>query len=165
MQGFELTMSDAKCPVLLVIRSSIRDEARLVRQGMEMTLEFAQRNALPHRHAVAHDVQIRLCKVDDFFAALVFYVRVANIPFARNDPVKNRGPGRNFMNPQGDVLVKLMQRMPYAIAGDAAANRVYFGSKSVDLFAGVRSDESLPTKSLVIHDVCLLRRSPNSVAN
>src|SRR5947209_3073252 len=99
---------------------------------MEVLLELTERHALPHGHAVAHDVQIRLCKVDDFFAALVFYVGIANVPFARNGPVENRGPGRNFMNLQGDVFAKLTQRMPYAIAGDAAANRVYFGSKRID---------------------------------
>jgi dTDP-4-dehydrorhamnose 3,5-epimerase len=46
--------------IIDIIRSSIGDEAGLARQGMEMVPELAQRNALSHRHAVAHDVQIRL---------------------------------------------------------------------------------------------------------
>ena len=157
-------MGHAKRPALLIIRSSIGDEVGLVGQRVKMLFEFAQRNSLSHRHAIAHDVQIGPGKVYDFFSMLVFYVRIANVPFTRNGPVEDLGPRRHFMDLQSDVLAKLIQRISHPVTGDAAANRVYLSGKSEDLIADVVANEPPPTKSFDIHDVCLHQQSPDSGA-
>ena len=134
-QAFELTVRHAESPVLGIIGCSIGDQIRLIRQRVKMLLELGQRDPLSHGHAVAHDVQVRPSKVDNLFAPLILDVGVANVPLARDGPIEDRGPRRHLVHLKLDMRADLAQCLPHAIAGDAAANRIYLGGKGEDFFA------------------------------
>ena len=63
-------------------------------------------------------------KVDDLFASRIFDVRVPNVPFARDSPIKDRSPCRHLMQFELYLRADLAQCLPHAVSGDAAANRV-----------------------------------------
>ena len=63
---------------------------------MNVLLKLTQQEALPHRDAVAHDVEIGSGEVDDLFARAILYVRITNVPLARDRPVEDPGSRRNL---------------------------------------------------------------------
>ena len=120
-----------------------------------MLLQFSKRQALLHRNAVAHDVQVRSLKVDDLLALFVFYIGVADVPLARNCPVKDGGPGRNFMDVQGNMRANLAQGLPYTVAGNTAANRENPGGKREQFAADIVCNELIQRPPRNVHRVGL----------
>ena len=102
---------------------------------MKMFLELGQRDMLSYGHTIAHDVQVRSGKVDNLFALLVFDIGVANIPFARDRPIEDRGSVGTSCTSRLICAADLAQCLPHAIAGDAAADRIYLGGKGEDFLA------------------------------
>ena len=140
-QSLELSMGNAKCPIFGIIGRSIRDEIGLIGQRIQMLLQFAKRQTLPHRNAVAHDVQVRSLEIDDLLASFVLDIGVADVPLAWNCPVEDGGPGRNFMDVQGNVRANFAQSLPYAVTGNAAAKRENPGGKREQFAADIVGNE------------------------
>ena len=88
----------------------------------KMFFQCGERHFAKKRNGVIHDVQIRILKIDDSFAARIFNVGIADIPFAGDGPVKNLCSAGHFVNRERDVFLDLLKRLAEAIAGDAAAD-------------------------------------------
>ena len=56
-----------------------------------------------HRHAVAHDVQIGSLEINNFLAAGILDLRIADVPFARNHPIEYGSTTRYFLNVERDL--------------------------------------------------------------
>src|SRR5262249_31677288 len=125
-QAFELAVWNAEAPVLDVVRSAVWDQVRLFRQCMEVFLELRQRHTLSHRRAVAHHVKIRGGIINDLLAALISDVGIADVPFARYDPIKNLGSRRHLMDVEGNVCTDALEGFSYAITCNTPADRVDF---------------------------------------
>src|SRR5215831_2362229 len=134
-------MGDAEAPVLRIIGSSIGDEIGLIGKCVKMTLELVQRKLLSHRYAIAHDVQIRVSKVDDLFTLFVLNVRIPNIPLAGDRPIEDFSSRRHLMHVQWNVRTNFAQRLSHPISCDASANWKYLGGKRKDFFADILCDE------------------------
>src|SRR5260370_20950866 len=146
-------MGHGEWPVLGIIRSSIGDKIGLIGKRVEMRLEFAQRNPLSHWGAIAHDMQIRVSKVDDLFTLFVLNVRIPNIPLARDRPIEDCRSRRHLMHVQWNVRTNFAQRLSHPISCDAPANGKYLGGKRKNFLAEVLRQELPPKTARNIHEV------------
>ena len=124
LQAFKLAVAEAKPPVFPVIRRTIRNPVRCIRQREQVRPEFAERHRLVHRDAVVQHVEVTPPEVDDAFAGRVLNVSVPDVPFLRNGPVEHGGAGGNLFQPQRDGPLKEPEALSQPIAGDAPAKRV-----------------------------------------
>jgi hypothetical protein len=74
-------------------------------------------------------------EIDDALAGGVLDVGVRDVPFARDRPVENLRAGRQLRCLNGDVAPDDLQRLPNAIAGDAAADRKELGGERIHALA------------------------------
>src|SRR5262245_28771307 len=133
-------MAQAKTPIFLVIRSAIRNPIRVFGRGEKMFLQLRERKLGVDRSAVAHDVEVALFEVDDFFAAGVLNIGIADVPFFGYRPVEHFGSAGNLMDLELDQAAQHAQCFAYAAAGDAPAKRIEVGHKAVKrLPDGLRS--------------------------
>jgi len=79
-------------------------------------------------------VKIGRGKIDDLFAPLISDVGIANIPFARHDPIKNLGSRRYLENIEGNVCSDSLERTSYAITRDTPADWKYVSRCRVNFF-------------------------------
>jgi len=75
------------------------------------------------RHAVVHDVQVRLLEVDNPPPGGVRKPRGADVPLWRDDPVEYTGAGGDLCHLERDDLSHLPEAFSQAGASDAAAYR------------------------------------------
>src|SRR3984893_19511107 len=122
-------------------------------QRMNVLTKLCERYVLVHGDTVAHDVQVGPGKVNDFFAAAILDVCIANVPLARDRPIKDLCARRHLIRLQRNVRTNFTQRLSHAIAGDAAAYGEYLGSKREDFLAYVLRDKLFAKTPLQIHDV------------
>src|SRR5262249_741706 len=134
-------MRHAKSPVLGIIGGAIRNEVGLLRERVDVLTKLRERHVPVHGDTVAHDVQVRPGKVNDFFAAAILDIGVANVPLARDRPIKDLCARRHLMVLELNVRTNFTQGLSYAITGDAAADGKYLASKSEDFLAYVFRDE------------------------
>src|ERR1700751_5789832 len=102
-QFFQLVVRKAKCPVLRIVRRSVRDEIGLIRQRVQMVLKLAQWHVTPYRNAVTHNVQVRARKIDNLFASYVLDVGVLDVPLTGNGPIEDGSSRWHLMNVQFNV--------------------------------------------------------------
>src|SRR5947209_19625764 len=98
-----------------------------------MRLELGRRQPRVNGHAVVDDMQIRLPEVNSPHAVTSLDVTVPDIPFLRHGPIEDLRSGGNFRAPDVDFRGKHTKRLPYAVAGDAAAYRVERADPIVEL--------------------------------
>jgi hypothetical protein len=135
---FQLPVRETETPVFLVIRGTVRNQIRLLRQGVKVGSQLGQRHRALYRNAVVYDVQIVPAKINDPFAAGVLNVGIANVPFAGHSPVEDPGAAGNFVDVERYFLFQASQRLAEAVAGDAAANRVQLADQSKNFVANSR---------------------------
>src|SRR2546430_2654245 len=146
-------MGHAESPVLRIIGGAIRDEVRLLRQCVDVLTKLRERYVPVHGDTVAYDVQIGPVKVNDFFAAAILDICIANVPLARDRPIEDLCARRHLMRFERNVRTNFTQRLSDAIAGDAAANREYLSSKRENTLAYMFRDELFAETPPQIHDV------------
>src|SRR5262249_36412548 len=134
-KALQQAMRQAETPVFVVIGGAVRDEIRLLRQGMEVFPQLPEAKASTHRHAIAYDVQVALGEIDNLAAVAFPNVGVPYVPLARYRPVKRLGPGRHLVDLDIGQGAKPCQSLAYAIASDAATDRVDFRGEGIDPFA------------------------------
>src|SRR5437870_973295 len=87
-----------------------------------MLFELSARNSFIYRDGVADDVEIAFLKIYDFIPFSVSDVRIANVPFLRDCPVKGLGPTWHLMGSKWDILLENPKCLAHAVASDTAAN-------------------------------------------
>ena len=127
----QLLGADAESPGLFVVRRLVRDPVRMLRQRVQVLSQLRQRDPLANRNAVAHDVQVGLPKVDDPVAVQILDPRIADVPLARHGPIKYLRAGRHLVNGQWQALLDVAERVPHAVSGDAATDRIELGNEAV----------------------------------
>ena len=65
----------------------------------------------------------------------VFDVGVAKIPFPGHGPIEDLGTGADLVDPERNPPLEKSEGLAYAVAGDAAADRVGLFDERVDLAA------------------------------
>jgi len=143
LQAFQLLLTQAKSPRLVVVASAVGNPIRRFRQRKEMRSQLGKRHLSPHWNAVVQYVQIGPLKIRDAFARLVLYVCVADIPFLRNGPVEYLGAGRDLMQFQWDGTLEQAQTLSHAVARNAPANRIKGLNKPVGCLALFRRVKGL----------------------
>ena len=135
LQLFELAVGHAESPFLSIVRGTIRDEVGLFRQGVKVLPKLCERYVLAHGNTVAHDVEVRPGKVDNFFAAAVLDIGIANVPLARDRPIEDGSSRWYLVHLQCNVRSNFAQCLPHTIPGNAATNREYLGGEGEDFLA------------------------------
>src|SRR5262245_49264996 len=153
LQFFELAVGHAESPLLSIVRGTIRDEVGLFREGMKVLLKLYERYVLAHRNTIAHNVEVRAGKVDNFFTAAILDIGIANVPLARDRPIEDGSSRRYLVHVQCNVRSNFTQCLPHTIPGNAATNREYPGGEGEDLLAYFRCQEPLAEISPQSHDV------------
>src|SRR4030067_1794355 len=97
LEGVRMALRYTETPVLPVIRSSIRNPIRFLRQAKQMVPQCFQRDLPAKRSAVVQYVKVRLPEIDDTLSGLVFYIRIPDVPFLRDDPVECRRSRRHLV--------------------------------------------------------------------
>src|SRR5690606_6416577 len=103
-----------------------------------------------HWDTVIQHAQIRPSKVNDPLARSILYVRIANVPFARHDPVEYSGPCWNLVHGQIDMASEQAQRLSHAVPGDASDDRKDFRSQRINILANSCTVE-LPRYRVLSH--------------
>ncbi len=85
----------AEAPTLFVIRSYVGNHFGLIFLYVQVLQQFIPGHDGIHRHAVAHHMEVAVLKVDDAPAVGRFHPGVADLPLARDRPVKNTRAGRD----------------------------------------------------------------------
>src|SRR5690606_31251870 len=103
----------------------------------------------PDGDAVADHVEVAAAEVHHPVAVLVLDVRVPDVPLVRDRPIEHPGPARHLVDLERDLLSKAGKGLPYAVSGDAPADRVQFLDGRVHRAAGleVRSAHRVGRKS------------------
>ena len=99
----QVVVGEAEAPALLVVRRAVGDEVGTVGQREEVAAEVRQCEALPHRCAVADEVQVRPGEVDDAIARCVLDEGVADVPLGRDDPVERGSARRDLVDVEREL--------------------------------------------------------------
>ncbi len=130
-------MRQAEAPVLRPVAGAVGNEIGLIGQRKEVLAQLGKRHGFAHRHAVAHDVQIRVGEIDDGVAAGVLDVPGADVPLLRDRPVEHLRARRHLAHLEIDVAAHQAERRPDAVAGDAAADRIELRRQRIGALAGL----------------------------
>ena len=128
---FQLPVRETETPVFLVIRGTVGNQIRLLRQGVKVGSQLGQRHRALYRNAVVYDVQIVPAKINDPFAAGVLNVGIANVPFAGHRPIKHPSSGGNFVYGKRDETLQAPKCLAKTITSDTAAKRIEIGNQSM----------------------------------
>src|SRR5687768_13620380 len=93
----KLCVGEAEAPCLLVKGGPVGDRIRPFWYRVQPATQVVESHAGPYWSAVLHDVQVVAPEVDHALAACVCDVRVANIPFLWNGPVKDPRSRRHLV--------------------------------------------------------------------
>ena len=137
LERLELPVRQAETPVLVVVRGSVRRHVRALRVGEEVLPELAQGQPLADGDAVAENVQVRVREVDDPLPVGPGEPRFPDVPLPRQRPVVDLCPTRHFGALERDLLLDQVERLPDAVAGEAAADRIEPLHELVHLAAGI----------------------------
>ncbi len=94
----------------------------MIGQGMEVRTQFGKQHKRIDRPAVLDNVEVAGREIHDLGAIWARDISVPNIPLAGTVQSNTRFP-REPHQPRAGCSAEGFQRLPYAIASDAAANR------------------------------------------
>ncbi len=84
-------------------------------------------------------MKIRFSEIYDTLSTAVLYIRISNVPFFRNYPIKYLSSAGNFMNLQWYNLLYYPQCRPQTVTRNTPANGVELGDQPMHVLArGVR---------------------------
>src|SRR5262249_1388574 len=121
-KGQHLIMRQAESPVFLVVRSSIGNPLRMIRDGKEVGPYFSKGHGCVNRDAVIQDVQAGLPKVYNALPPAILYICVPDIPFAGYRPIENSGSGWHLEELQRQPFFNRSQCLPNPVTSDAPAD-------------------------------------------
>ena len=136
-EPFQFLVAEAEAPRGGVVGGPVRDQAGLVGERVEVVAQGPQRHPIPRRDAVLDEVQRALGPVDHPRAVGRSDVGVADAPLLGDRPVEHAGAGRDFRDPERDALADGQQRLPQAVAGDAAPEGQQLSHERVQRLAEV----------------------------
>jgi hypothetical protein len=120
----EIAVGKTKPPRVFVVGGSIGNPIGMFDQGVQVSLQFRQREVLVDGDTVIEYVKAVFLKIDDLFASWIFNPSITNVPFARYGPIKHTSACRDFVKIERDFTLKPAKRSANAIPGDAPAKRV-----------------------------------------
>src|SRR5713226_3559261 len=107
----------------------------MFRKSEQVFFEFCKEHPLVNRDTIVHNMEVRFLKINNSLAMQIFYVRILNVPFFRDGPVKDLSSCWNLMNIQRDTSFDDTQALVKTISRNTAANRVELSDKLVHLLA------------------------------
>jgi hypothetical protein len=103
-----------------------RNPIRVLRIRKQMFPEFGKTDAHVNGNAVANDMQIGRPEIDNTFADAVLNVRVSNVPFGWNSPIKDLQARGHFADGERYVVPYPIERFSNSVASNASTDRVKF---------------------------------------
>ena len=99
-------MRHAKPPALLIIGGNVGYGSGLLRQRVEVILQFIEVDLFVYGSRITNDVQVVFPEIDDFTACFIKYIGIPDIPFPWHNPVENLGSSRHLVYVQRNVALQ-----------------------------------------------------------
>ncbi len=157
-QRLQIPVPQTEAPGGAVVAGAIRDPVRMLGHAVQVWPQLGERHRLPHRHRVAHHMQIGLLEIDDAPALGVLDVGVLDVPLLRHLPIENRRAARNLVALQRDACPDQLERPANPVPGDAAADREQLAHELI----GPLADSGALLAGLEVlqgHQLCSARRA------
>src|SRR5215813_4205220 len=116
-------MGETKTPVFGVVGGTIGNPFRTIGQRVEMPAQLGKRHDCIDWQTVLDDVEVVCREIHNTRAVRARDVSIADVPLAWHCPIQNRSPRRNLIDSERDVALEDRERLPYAVACNAATNR------------------------------------------
>ena len=115
-------MGETKTPIFAIIRCAIRNPLRLIGQGVEMRAQLGKRHDRIDWPAVLDNVEVVGPEIHDARTVLARDISIADVPLGRHGPIKDRRPRRNLIDSERYITLEDRERLPHAVACNAATN-------------------------------------------
>src|SRR5215471_17137523 len=116
-------MGETKTPVFGVVGGTIGYPLRTIGQRVEMPARLGKRHDCIDWRTILDDVEVVCREIHNTRAVRARDITVADVPLARHYPIQDRSPRRNLIDSERDVALEDRERLPHAVAGNAATNR------------------------------------------